>query len=74
MSSNNDTPNIITSLPSGHLMGRAKALASIAVGAGLRSEEEGQQWALNVVASHPDEGQMHVDNMIAFLRLKGVGE
>jgi len=74
MSNSNSTPNIITELPSGHLMGRAKALASIAVRAGLRSQEEGQQWALNVVASHPDEGQMQIDNMIAYLRLSGVGE
>lgn len=59
MSDNNDTANIITSLPSAHLMGRAKALASLAIEAGLRSREE---------------GQMHVDNMIAFLRLQGVKE
>lgn len=71
--SNNSTPNIITSLPSGHLRGRAKALASIAVEAGMRSQEEGQCWTLTVVTSHPDEGQMHVDNMIAFLKLRGGG-
>jgi len=67
MSSNNSTPN--SNQPQSALEGRAAALAQIAVGAGLRSEEEAAAWTAKVVSDMPDLGQLAVDNMIAYLTM-----